>query len=245
MSLAEIAVAAGLDNSTVHRLLQALVDTGYVVKQPWSKRYCGGPKGLSPLSLYHPLNDLRREIAPVLHSLRDEIRETTALVLFIGYERLAVDFAKSKDPFNPYYDTWIRSPIHCSASGKALLGRLSRAERRKLLGEGPYEAHTPRTIADPAELDDDLETAQVRGFVIARDSTIMGLTSIAAPIKLGGNNVGCLVVAGGSMQFDDKHTQEIGFALMEAANLVSHGMPSLKVLIQRFGLRISESESRT
>ena len=60
-----------------------------------------------------------------------------------------VDFIRGRLPLSPYYDTWLKSPLHGSASGKILLAWLPDEEREQLLGPGPYTSHTPKTVTEP------------------------------------------------------------------------------------------------
>ena len=110
MSLAEIAAATGLDQSTTHRLLKVLDENQYVVRIGGSRRYCASPKLLHPLPLLHPLDELRREAAPLLKDLALRLRLTTVFVVFVGWERLVLDVAQVPGSLTPYYSTWLEGP---------------------------------------------------------------------------------------------------------------------------------------
>ena len=101
-----------------------------------SRRYTAGPRAFAPLGLTHPLKELAREAFPILSSLRNSTGQTTGLVLFVGTQRLVVDTVKGDHPLVPYYESWLRSPLHGSASGKILLASLSKQERAELIGPG-------------------------------------------------------------------------------------------------------------
>ena len=98
LSLSDIAAETGLDASTAHRLVQTLTENGYAVRDDVQKRYLPGPRALSPLSLFHPLTQLRREASSTLHSLQKETGYTTALALFVGKERMVADFVQGGHP---------------------------------------------------------------------------------------------------------------------------------------------------
>ena len=98
LTLSEVAALTGLDASTALRLLHSLSERGYVVREESAKRYMAGPRALSPLSLFHPLTLFRREAEQVLRSLQKNTGETCALVLFLGKERLVVDFIRGTQP---------------------------------------------------------------------------------------------------------------------------------------------------
>jgi IclR family transcriptional regulator, acetate operon repressor len=237
MSLANIAQVCGFDTSTAHRLLQVLVKEGYILKDDTAKKYLASPRGFFPLSLYHPLNVIRRDAEYAMMSLRDEVADTVGLIFFCFGQRLLIDLVHGGDSLSPYYDTWVTSPLHGSASGKVLLTSLTDEERRARLGPGPYEPQTSHTIADPALLQADLEASLERGYVVARDDAFVGLTALGAPITQNGDAIGCFFVFGRSTNFDDAKTERTGQALSRAAELFSHGTPSLKAVSDLLGPR--------
>ena len=237
LAMTEITEALGLDNSTTYRLLQTLTEEGYVVRGAGSKQYVAGPRMLATLPTQHPLNSFRREISSSLRRLRDELGETVAGVLFIGRERIIVDVVQGRDFLSPYYTSWLKSPLHGSASGRLLLLSLSAEDRRQLIGEGPYEAVTSCTIIEPAQLAEELMQIRARGYTVVRDETLIGITAIAASITLGNQALGCLAVTANSGRIDHLAADAIGRALANAAKLTSQGAPSLRALAYAVGLK--------
>lgn len=235
--VSQVASGAGVDSATAHRLLQVLAERGYVVRDRESKRYMAGPRGLSPLGVSHPLRELGREAAPILGSLRNSTGETCALVIFQSTQRFVCEIAPGAHPLVPYYDTWLRSPLHGSASGKVLLASLAESERKALLGPGPYQPATPYTITDPAALEAHLAEVNTRGYALARDDAFVGMTAIAAPLKYATRVVGCLATVGRSESMPSSSDDERAEALANAAALLSHSAPSLRSVNHMFNCR--------
>lgn len=232
LTLSEVAALTGLDASTTLRLLHSLSERGYVVREESAKRYMAGPRALSPLSLFHPLTLFRREAEQVLRSLQKNTGETCALVLFLGKERLVVDFIRGKQPLSPYYDTWLKSPLHGSASGKILLAWLPDEEREQLLGSGPYIAHTPKTVTDPVVLKNQLDRVLRQGHAVARDDAHQGLVAIAAPMMMPMHSrpLGCLVITSTSELLPEDEEANALNELKSAAVLLMNSAPSLQIL---------------
>jgi DNA-binding IclR family transcriptional regulator len=239
-SAAEIARACELEPSTAFRLLTALIEAGYVLKDRESKRYFASPKALIALPLYHPLNVFRRDAERMLQGLRDELGETIGLVVYMLGERALLDLAQGRESWGPYYQTWLTSPLHGSASGKLLLMTLSREQRARLLGRGPYEAHTPHTLTDPAALEAELERSRMRGYVVARDDAYVGLTALGAPVLMvGGGLVAGLVLAGRTADFPKERVAQTGLALKRAADVFANNTPSVKPVGRMIGAQAS------
>lgn len=234
LSLSDIVAETGLETSTVHRMLQALTDSGYAVRDEGQKRYLPGPRALSPLSLFHPLTQLRREAVPVLEYMRTAVGETCALALFLGHERLVVDFVRGSHPLSPYYDSWLKSPLHGSASGKLLLAWLPEPEREELLGPGPYKAYTPKTVTDPQAFAAQLEGVRRRGFAVAREDAYPSLLAIGVPLAYQSDSqpVGCLVVTSPSNSLPEASELEVANKLRAAAALLMNSAPTMQIFRQ-------------
>lgn len=236
LSSAEIAQRCGLDPSTAHRLVQALTGTGHLLRDEATKRYLPSPKLIFPLPLYHSWNLIRRDAAPALAALRDQLGLTTGFVVFYLGQRVLVELAPGRDPLSPDYSTWLSSPLHASGSGKILLLAASPAERKRLLGPPPYEKFTAHTVTDHAALERELEESADRGYVLASDDYIVGFRVVAAPIRMpSGAIVGCFFCSGRSAGFTDRAAPDIGLAVKHAAELFSRTAPSLQTMAELIG----------
>lgn len=234
--LSEIADRLGIAASSAHRVLQVLVRQQYV-SQDGSKRYVAAPKAFLPLSLYHPLNLLRRDAYDIVRHLSQRFGQTSSIVIFIGRERLVLEVSDSTQSLSPYYETHLTSPIHASATGKLLLLRFSESEKSELLGAEPFQGFTENTITSRADLERDLRLTTQLGYAVSLDETYSGMSAVAAPIPLGPDRVlGCFAVVGESAYFYDNVIKEIGEALTHAANLFSAGRPSAKMARAFFGI---------
>jgi len=235
LTLGELADRTGLDPSSAFRIAQILVSEGYLVRQDPGKRYCAGPRALSMLSPYHPLNTFRRETAEILQQLRDAIGATVGLVLFIGTERLIVDIAQGIDALAPFYDTWLQTPLHAAASGKLLLAEMGPKQKRDLLGPDPLFAATPHTVTRLADLEKVLSVVRSEGYAVSRDDVHVGLTAVAAPIEHSGTTIGCIVTVGASGRFSDADCETAGRKLRDAGRLIATATPSVRSLAHYLG----------
>lgn len=222
MTLHEIAETVGLSDSTAHRILQTLHEANYVLRDSSGKRYLAGPKAISPLTMYHPLQILRRDAFEPLSNLRLRSGLTSSLVIFLANERLVVDIAGTFGVLTPYYETCLRNPLHVAVSGKLLLLSRSPSERAALIGDGPYEALTPSSITDPEKFQAELDLIAERGFSTNLDENFIGFSAIGAAIPCGTKEtLGCVMLAGSSKEFTPTTIAEWGKALQEQARLIS------------------------
>ncbi|MCC5810116.1 MAG: IclR family transcriptional regulator [Ectothiorhodospiraceae bacterium] len=236
MTLAELADRTGLDSSTTLRLAQTLAPEGYLVRHEAGKRYSPGPRALNMLSPYHPMNTFRRETADILQQLRDHCGETIGLIVFVGTERLIVDIAQGREALAPFYDTWLRTPLHAAASGKLLLATMGPRRLRSMLGAEPFAAPTQHTITSYEALDTELTTARLKGYAQSIDEVHVGLTAIAAPVQHEGGTLGCIVTVGSSTRLSRQNFESAGDALSDAAALIGAATPSVRPLAYYLGV---------
>lgn len=236
LTLAEIAARVGLEQSTTLRLLRALEVAEYVVRQPFTKRYSPSPKAIHPFALLHPVEQLRRETSAFVRDIANDLQQTVVFILFVGYERMVVEIAQTPGSLSPYYGTWLRGPLHGSGGGKSLLLGLDGAARRAVLGEEPFAAWTGSTLTTWAQLDADLAQAATRGYVVARDEQLVGVTAIGAPVRSWAHGaVGCLVMTGLTRDLDSARTEACAERIREAAGLLLYQAPSLGAAAQFCG----------
>ena len=91
MTLSQIAVRSGLDPGTSFRMLNTLVDLGYVAKVPDSRRFA---LTLKVLDLgFHAIahKDLRDIVRPVLRTLVNDTSEAASFAVLNGAEALYIE----------------------------------------------------------------------------------------------------------------------------------------------------------
>ena len=233
--LVELADRVRLDSSTVYRLLQILVQEGYAVRLS-SKRYCAGPRAIRLLSTYHPINSLCNEVEAALHELRDRVAETIMLIIFVGMQRVIVKVVQGREILSPSYETWLRTPLHGSASGKVMLMQMSLEKQQEVLGPPPYLAATEHTIRDAETLREHLAEARARGFVVARDDALVGMTALAAPITWSGRALACVAIVGSSSRLGPQMEEPLGSALSDTAKLIVNAAPAVRTLAHFVGV---------
>ena len=238
LSITEIALSTGLDQSTIFRLLKILEDNNSVIRLDATKRYVASPQTLLPLPLMHPINQLRRDAGPIIRDLSISLGETVGLVLYIGMKRMVVEITQSPGSLMPYYNTWLEGPLHGTATGKGLLLSLKPERRREYLQSAPLEQHTPLTITDADLLERELEESAERGYVAAIDQQHIGLSAFASTIATWhGKIVGCLVVTGHTRKFDEARIERVILELKQMTKLLTYQTSTLDAVASSIGIQ--------
>jgi IclR family KDG regulon transcriptional repressor len=195
LGVTELASRVGIGKSNVHRLLQALVELGYVRRDADSGAYAASIR-LWELGAAVLANlDLRRAAQSWMDWLLERTRETVHLSVLDGDEVVYVHKLDSPEPVRAYSQIGGRAPAHCVATGKAMLAwggeSALQALSRRLHG------WSPRTITDPAEFLREMERVRQQGYAVNRGEWRESVGGVAAPVRdPGGRVVAAVGVSG-------------------------------------------------
>ena len=86
LTITEIMQATGLPQGTVHRLIGALLDVGYIQRLEGRKVYVLAPRLLRMLHLGTPAQVIANLVAPVLNHLVHHFGETAFIAKLVDHE---------------------------------------------------------------------------------------------------------------------------------------------------------------
>lgn len=161
LSLGELAIRLSLARSTVQRIVGALIEEGLLISAGNRPGVTLGP-ALTRLAAA-AIVDTERVARPVLQALSSTIGETVDLSVLQGGSAVFVDQVMGGSRLVAVSAVGEAFPLHCSANGKALLSRLPRERRDRLLGQ-PLKRYTARTIIDRDVLDTELAEIEATGI---------------------------------------------------------------------------------
>ena len=188
LSLTETMQATGLPRGTVHRLLGALQEVGYLATRDSRKIYVLGPRlvrllhlGVSPASL----DDVAK---PILDGLVEKLGETAFLARLSGdrVESLAtsVPSREGQSHVHPGRDM----PIHAAASAKAIFAFQDASLIERAL-KRPRTRYTGDTRVDAVEVQSDLDAVRRKGYAVCANELDPGVLSYAVPVHVQGAGV--------------------------------------------------------
>jgi IclR family transcriptional regulator, acetate operon repressor len=217
LGISEIARSTGLSTSTVHRLLGAM-QANHLVRQTGTKRYGLGPLLLQLANSGAMPRTLREAALPFMTDLRDEFDETIGLHELHGNHRIVAAQVESHQELRRTY-TDIGVPIRLAygGPGKAILAALPTAELERHLSE-PIQPITTATTVVPAEIEQELQTARLRGYAESKGQRTVGIYAVAAPLFDHTQKVvGALGASVPDVRMDEDRAQRIGARVREVA----------------------------
>lgn len=189
MGVRELARALALSPAMVQRLLNTLAAHDFVEQAPESRKYGIGHRAFAVGRAYLAAGGVVDAALPVLRTLVDK----TELNAYVGEMRdahaLYLLVLQSKGPIAVRAAPGEHTLLHTTAMGKALLIDMPPDAVVKLIGRGPLQARTPRSITDVSALLANLVDARASGVTISDEENIPGVFSAGAPLSDADGNV--------------------------------------------------------
>lgn len=182
MTLADIARAARLDRSATQRLVYTLETLGYLRRVGDTRNYALTSRVLQFSNNYIRANELIEKASPYLLEISRGLGETTNLHELDGTEIVFVARFPGQHLFNIDIVVGSRLPAFFTASGTAILSRLSEAEQRDILRRTALTQLTPYTQTEPNMLIKRVRRAGEKGYAVISNETVMGDIAVAAAI---------------------------------------------------------------
>ena len=161
--LGEIARLLKLPKSSCLALLQTLEGSGYLY-QLRGGLYYPTQRWLADATRISSRDQVLRRVRPVLEALRDETGETLLFAKRVGMQALYLDIAESRQITRYTAEIGQSKPLHCSASGHALLGGMEEEAREALIRRLPLPRMTEHTVGTRAQLGARIAAGAARGW---------------------------------------------------------------------------------
>jgi DNA-binding IclR family transcriptional regulator len=172
----------GLPKSSLHELLAALTERGYVEFDSDRRTYSLGIRVWELGQAYPFHRDLLREAHRVMESIVAEVNETIQLATLDGTDNVYLDKVDCSHPIRLQSEVGKRLPAHATGLGKVLLAELPPETLCVRLDGQTFRSYTSRTIPDRTILLAELETIRVQGFAVDDQEYTEGLRCVAVPI---------------------------------------------------------------
>lgn len=199
LTLSEVAARADLDRGTAFRLIQTLIELGYLQAVPQSRRF---RLGVACLDLGYTVlshGSLRTIVEPLLRDLVPDVGDAASLGILDGGDviylaRVGAGLDRHKMDRRP----GSRIPAYSAALGHAMLAHLARDEQIRRLDARPRVKLSERTLTDLDALLARLDLVKRKGHAVSDGENAYGLRTLATPIL----DAQGLVIAGLSVTVD-------------------------------------------
>jgi DNA-binding IclR family transcriptional regulator len=183
--ISEIAAKLSLAKSTTHGILAALEESGWVLRDPITRKYtCGhAVKDLAGNAAVRvPLVDQAR---PHLEKLGAELDEDIFLGICTGHQLLILDQIESSKELKMRARPGTRITIFAGAAGKIFLANEDPEAVSRRIRSHPLPKFTPESITDPDRYMADLDKARAEGLAWDMGQYLPNVWAVAVPIFYG------------------------------------------------------------
>ncbi len=231
MMLKDIAAAADMPASKVHRYIVSLVRTGMVEQDPLTSRYDLGPFALSlGLVAVDRLDRIKLGLSAIA-DLRDEINQTTALAVWSDNGPVIIRTMRPYRPITVNVVTGTALQLLTSASGRAFAAWLPPSTTEALMGRERATLALPAELQSSAGIEALLAQVRQQGAAVVSDYHLVpGVSSAAAPVFNFKHEITMSVLA-------------IGVKSMIDLSLDGPVVPALKRSAQALSLRLGHGSS--
>ena len=211
LGVTEIGNRIGLHKSTVHRILSAMAERGYIEKISGKGIYKIGLKFIEISSVYLNNIELKTEARSYLWELTSKLNQVTHLAILDGVDAVYIEKVDVLNNIRLYSQIGRRIPVHCSALGKSLLSGLSDAELEEKLKKYSFVRYTKKTISDIESLITQIKEVRSVGWSVDDEEHDEGIRCIAAPVfDYRGKVIAAISVSGPVSAISSDRDEEIG-----------------------------------
>ncbi|MCX7708437.1 MAG: IclR family transcriptional regulator [Clostridia bacterium] len=223
LGVTEIGNRLSLHKSTVHRILSALAERGYIEKISNNGLYKIGLKMVELSSVHLSNVELKTEARPYLWELTSKLNLTTHLAILEGADAIYIEKVDVVSNIRLYSQIGRRIPVYCSALGKSLLSGLTDDELDRIVSNCSLTRLTDNTLTDRSELIRQIKKVRITGWSIDDEEHDEGIRCIAAPVlDYRGKVIAALSISGPASVVTKEKDQEFGELVSNIAFKISN-----------------------
>ncbi|WMJ86500.1 IclR family transcriptional regulator [Anaerocolumna sp. MB42-C2] len=222
-SIVELSKITGLSASTIHRILNELMECGFVVKDEKQKKFKLGFESVAlsmKIQVTDYLADISREEMAYLNNLSGE---TVNLVTLNGYEGVYIAKMEAKNQIALKSKVGWRIPLYCTSSGKVLLSCQNESWLDGYFKNITLNQFTKNTVTDRRTLEIELKKIKIQGYAMDIKEHNQDIICLAAPIFSHDRKcVGTIGIAAPDYRFTEEKALSYLDDVMKAAQSITN-----------------------
>lgn len=223
VGVVDLARAVGREKTQVSRTLKVLAEAGFVERDPQTQGYRLGWR-LFTLAAQAGDQPLLAAAPPVLRDLVGTVDERAHLTVLQGSTVLTVLSERPRKAVQAAGWVGRTTPVHCTASGRALLFDHTEEQVRALFAAADLKLGAGRAPRDAAELWARVGAARARTYAVADEEFEAQLVAAAAPVRdFRGHVIAAVNVSGPKFRLAEV-LEPTGTRVKAAADVLSHAI---------------------
>ncbi|WP_304508020.1 IclR family transcriptional regulator [Anaerotignum sp.] len=182
LSIGQLSQTLSMDKATVHRLINTIKEAGYIVQNPYTRKYSNSVKLFTIGNHIIERTGVKEIARPYIEAVAKETKETINLSMHSGNDIVYVDKIESDSPIKVGIKVGTALPMYCTGMGKAILAFLPEDTLNEIIKHTNFKKRTAKTVAGKEALLDQLKLVRKNGYAKDGEEYVDGLISFAAPI---------------------------------------------------------------
>lgn len=200
MRLNDIAEKSSVSASTAMRILNAMIENGYVYQNPETQLYGLTYKLLWAGTAIRENLSLNQLLHPYLAEIARQTGLSSALSVRNGDAVTFVDEVVSTSHMVRIYHHLGQSfPLYSTASGKVFLSGMPQEERERYYKANHLVPVTPKTLYTPQALETAMEKIQSLGYAVDDEEALLGMRCVALPVNISNGEVFAVISISGTI----------------------------------------------
>ena len=216
LSLAEITKLTGYPKTTTFGFVNTLLKENLLARSAKSDTYTLGAR-LMELAYFTKASLPIIQIAtPAMNRLNAQSGQNVYLTTHMLGRVLFLESYYRDREYIGYSEAGKTLPMHCTASGKAMLSYMTPEQVELILDTHPLKPSGRNTITDRDELKAELKRTRERGYAIDNEEEDLGVKCVAVPVlNQQGEPVGAISLSGSATLMPDEKMPEF-YQMMSA-----------------------------
>lgn len=225
MSLAELAAASSLANSTVHRLLMSMKHLGFVEFDDSTGLWSVGIKAFSVGNAYLRKRDFVAQARPYMRELVTVVGETSNIAIMKGDRHVFVGQVECKEVMRMVVQIGSEGHLHAAGVGKALLSAMPETDALSIIERTGLQKLSDKTITSLSAFLQEMRKVREYGYALDDEEQTPGLRCIASNIyDEYGEAIAAISISGPSVRLSDERINDIAEQVIAKAKLITHAI---------------------
>ena len=223
--ITEISKALNIYKSNVHNVLSTLAERGFIKKDSKTNKYKLGIKFFELGSIVIKNMDLRKIAHSYIEELSKEFNETVHLGILDKGRVVSIEREESDKSLCSHIEIGKRTPLHCTAVGKAIMAYLSEDEINLIIREKGLEKFTENTTTTKKDLENEFKKIRDQGYAIDNMEHEEGVQCIAGSIRdHTGEVIASMSISGPAFRINESNIPNIAKKVKEYCDYISKEM---------------------
>lgn len=220
LTVSAIAEVVGEPTSSTYRLLQSLIQMGWVEPSPSRGNYRLGLACMQIGGVLEDSLDVRGLALPRLRDLRSTANVAALLCYRRGTRAVCIERIEGHDVRSVAMQVGDSLPLHVGGAPFALLSFLPVGERHAVVDELVASGGSPYAVPDEATLHDAIERTRERGYARSDEDVTIGIAAFGSPVfNHRGELVAAVSISGLRERLIDRETELAPLVVETAASI--------------------------